>query len=357
MLRRFFGEPFSARTTNGNAELAVGTTVGPYRDRNEDRAAVVSIRFARDFRPRIRVAMVCDGMGGLVDGAGAATEAVSAFISILASANQGPLSQIILNAVLTANKRVFERLQGKGGTTLTAIVDAGHEVWCAHVGDSRLYNFGSNRDLMLFTRDDTIHGVVGAHQGGVSDEDELDNRLLQFVGVGENLSPHIVVLPRQQGGIWFVTSDGAHGIGRKTLESMIERIGTPIDLVRKMVFVADALNVKDNASVAALLDRRDEPSDRPLNGTVVSVSSPSRSIEIWVSQAIGDMRDEPQVQLDADKDRAPSSPERAKTVQRKSSSKPRKPRRSKPKAQTGSNDKPPMEVIFESGKADDERPA
>jgi PPM family protein phosphatase len=351
-LGRFFEDVAQSKGATGNSLLAVGSTIGPHRSDNEDRAATAIIRFPRDHRPRIQLALVCDGMGGLIDGGQAASEAVAAFVSVIAVLD-APLQEAVSKAVDSANLAVFERLKGRGGTTLTAIVTQGREAWCAHVGDSRLYTYGPD-GLALLTQDDTIQGAIQAHDGS-GDEDQLDNRLLQFVGIGESITPHVFSVPIVEDHIWIITSDGAHGIGRKAFESLIEGSRGASDMARRMVFVADALNVKDNASIAAMRQSRSSDQGVALNGTTVTVSSPTQSLEIWFSESF-----EEQTQYRArDQDAQAQTPLQVPplpelSLRKISTVKSKTVRRAKATATRAKRgDQPPMEVLFESKRADD----
>jgi len=351
-LVRFFEDVTRSRATSGDAMLAVGSTIGPYREENEDRAAIADIRFPNDQRPPIKVAIVCDGMGGLIEGGKAASAAISAFLSTLAVGDRS-LRVAASEAVRVADRSVYGMLHGTGGTTLTAIISDGREAWCTHVGDSRLYSCGAD-GLVLLTQDDTIQGAIHAHEGGGS-EDELDNRLLQYVGVGESLTPHIFPVPMRANDTWIVTSDGAHGVGRKALESLLEGSRNAHDLVKKAVFVADALNVKDNASIAAMNQRQAPERDPPSSGTTITVSSPVRSLELWLSQTAerpSSQRwsDERQDRTAEEADHQGLPPGEPTTVVKGKGRKKSK-RKSPPRKQP--DDKRPMEVLFESKKADD----
>lgn len=349
-LSRLFQDVTRSRANAGDPVMAVASTTGPHRDDNQDRVAVAVLRFPQDERPKMQIAILCDGMGGLIDGAAAASEAMGAFISVIALF-EGTLEQAVQRGVHAANRAVHKRLHGEGGTTLTAVVSTSREAWCAHVGDSRLYSYGTD-GLRLLTQDDTIQGAVQAHGGG-GNEDVLDNRLLQFVGIGDGLTPHIQKLHRQNDYFWILTSDGAHGLGRKVLESLLESSQNADDVVRRMIFVADALNVRDNASIAAikqinLMDRTDES-----DGTTLLISSPFRSLEVWLSGTFedenqsgsrpGDYRVQPVEEVTAISPPVQSESEtqrpRRKTKGSRSRSKVATPR--------------PLEVLFESEKADD----
>lgn len=291
-------------------------------------------------------------MGGMAGGATAASEAIGAFIAVVAL-TEGSLEIVLDRAIRAANAAVHHRFKGEGGTTLTAVVSNDREAWYAHVGDSRLYDHGPE-GLCLLTQDDTISGAIQAHGGG-HDEDALDNRLLQFVGVGDAIAPHIQRVDQREGHMWLLTSDGAHGLGRKVLETLLEGGRSADDVVRRMVYVADALNVRDNASIAAVKQLDTFDRDTATSGTTIKITVPGGSLEIWLSErpAVNEERerrhqDSPALlegDLPAPQIEAPSaSVESTRKTKRKG-----KGSRAREK---GVNPRP-LEVLFERKQADD----
>lgn len=318
-LEHLFGEAASARAVEVSVGVAVGTLRGP-RPENQDRAAVAHVRRTSP-TDDVLVAMVCDGMGGMRDGSVAATIAISTFLTEF-SAIRSPLPSRLATAMEQANRAVYERLQGQGGTTLTAVAASSKgETWAAHAGDSRVYGYTDHSGPDLLSQDDTVQGVVRAQNEGHGegrDDDELDNRLLQFVGIGEGLAPHIIRLEGGTDRTWFVTTDGAHGVGKKLLHSLARNARSVGDLARKLTFVVDAAPLGDNASIAAI--RPSEfSSDAPFSdGLNLTVWTPASRLEIWLPDlqaAIGRQGPQPASQTKA----PPKSEKKAR------------PRRTKPK--------------------------
>jgi len=257
----------------------VGSLRGPRAD-NQDRAAVAHIHRAGSAESLL-VAVVCDGMGGMREGGYAAATAISAFLSQIAIRSE-PLPALLSFAIEHANSIVHERLTGAGGTTLTAVVVLpSGAAWAVHAGDSRLYKFLPGGEPELVTQDDTIHGVVRAN-AEVKDEDELDNRLLQFVGIGKGFAPHVLSLDGGHDRSWFVTSDGAHAVGRKLLHNLTLNARSAGDLVRKLVFVVDAAPMGDNASVAAISRAEFDSEPTFSEGLNLSVWTPTERLELWL---------------------------------------------------------------------------
>ena len=276
----------SARSVQAAPGLAVGSVKGPAREDNQDRGLVARIIRGREPSSSLTVALVCDGMGGMVDGGAAAALAASTFVADLAT-SFGKLDDRLLRATLSANLVVNQRFRGRGGTTLTAVAfDPMLNGYAVHVGDSRLYR-RTPEEFVLMTTDDTIQGVVRA-RSEQGNEDDLDSQLIQFVGIGPEIEPHIIPLAtggrasRPLGAAWVLTSDGAHGFGRQLLHGVSKSASSVGDIVRKLMFVADATSVSDNATVVALLPQELVVPPTFHDGTSLTVWTPTDALEMWI---------------------------------------------------------------------------
>lgn len=220
----------------------------------------------------------------MAQGGEAAGCAASSFIGQFVAGYRRPLKSLLFDAIAAANREVFRRFRGNGGTTLTAIIVTGSgDAWSVHVGDSRLYECGPNRTLNLLTRDDTIGGQLRP----TADEDILDNRLLQFVGVGSQIEPHIARVANSVGSTFLLTSDGAHSIGKRVLEGIAKNSGTAAELIRKVVFVAEAIGVEDNSSAVSISVAELNPLPTFSSGIELTVWSPSDKLEMWLGLSPG----------------------------------------------------------------------
>lgn len=346
-LFRFFEGESRGRATNGGSGLAAGSVQGPHRQGNEDRAAVAEVRFARSKLQALRIAIVCDGMGGMDSGNIAASMAMASFFTAVICKRHLPLPELLRAAAHRANEAVFSHFEGHGGTTLSAVAISPESAWLVNIGDSRIYQVSADGDLLLKTVDDTIKGAINAHQGSV-DEDDLDNRLLQFVGIGKELDPHLLDVTACDAKTWLVTSDGAHGIGRRALEDLVEQPLSSEELVRRFIYVADALNVRDNASVAAMQMRRDYESFPLASGVDLSLWSPTNNLNVWLFNDLSQEIDQP---LDSAPAKSRRNLEKAavKSVQKSRA-------RSKISSASKAKDveKPPMAVIFDQGPSIDD---
>ncbi|WP_146172562.1 PP2C family protein-serine/threonine phosphatase [Mesorhizobium helmanticense] len=276
----FMSKQAVGRSTQVNDGIGVGSSKGPVREENQDRAAVAYI--VKPSGEALLIALICDGMGGMKEGGAAAGCAAGTFLARLAVPSGAPIGSQILGAVNAANAEVHRRFRGDGGTTLTALVIKGSgEAWVTHVGDSRLYVSRSDRSLDLLTRDDTIGGQL--NQITDANEDNLDNRLLQFVGIGKTIEPHIFPVSDALNSTFIITSDGAHSIGKKSLERISRNSRSPGELARKITYVAEAMGVEDNSSAVVIYANDFSPSPRFARGTELTLWSPSERLEMWLA--------------------------------------------------------------------------
>lgn len=175
--------------------FAARTDVGRERERNEDNFLVDR---------KLRLFVVCDGMGGHVAGAVASAlavntihEVVQASAGLVQAYDEDPrnearrrdLLSLMEHAIARASYKIYERAtenpHERGmGTTATALLFAGGRAFIAHVGDSRCY----------LLRDGAIHQITEDHSlladmlksGRIKSVQEVDRRFRNAVtrGVG-----------------------------------------------------------------------------------------------------------------------------------------------------------------------------
>ncbi len=248
----------------------------------------------------------------MAKGGEAAAMAIGSFIASCATIEiDCPLNERLERACLFANKAVHNAYAGDAGTTLTAIAFANRARYAVHVGDSRLYGLDEHNNLTLVTKDDTVSNAVNAHLGVVS-EDEMDNRLLQFVGIGEAMLPSVInVTTDFEHNSWLLTSDGAHSVGRRTLTGICEGSRNAYDLVRKLVYVSEAMNTQDNATAICIRSGYIQAADDEHEGLTLQVTTPDRNLEIWLPPSAVNLADEAH---QADRGQGNAEPEAAKVL-------------------------------------------
>ncbi|WP_122799465.1 PP2C family protein-serine/threonine phosphatase [Burkholderia pseudomallei] len=226
---------------------AVASDVGLTRAENQDRVALVR-GSDRNGAPFI-LAAVADGIGGMKQGAECASLTLATTIDTVAreSKHTGDPIEWLRRAAEQANRAVHMTYGGNGGSTLVAVVLAhGHQAVWLSVGDSRVYHVAEAKMLQL-SKDDTLEGQLGKPiEGGRRSE------LLQFIGIGESLEPHIEPIPNTLSGTLLLTTDGVHFVDAAYLGKVAHFAQDLGVCVRRFIDLAKMLGGPDNASVAAL---------------------------------------------------------------------------------------------------------
>jgi serine/threonine protein phosphatase PrpC len=125
-------------------EVASVSDVGCLRDNNEDSYLYWEPSDDREFERKGRLAVIADGMGGYEGGQEASRLAVQTIREVYDNLVQDDPQAPLLEAFAIAHDRIqayalrHPELHGMG-TTCTALVIRGRQLFFAHVGDSRLY--------------------------------------------------------------------------------------------------------------------------------------------------------------------------------------------------------------------------
>jgi PPM family protein phosphatase len=143
-------------------EVASLTDVGCQRENNEDSYLYWEPTGEKEFQRKGRLAVIADGMGGHEGGQEASRLAVETVREVYDQALGDDPQAALVESFAAAHARIQDyaerhpAFQGMG-TTCTALVLRGRQLYFAHVGDSRLYLVRGARILRL-TRD---HSYVG----------------------------------------------------------------------------------------------------------------------------------------------------------------------------------------------------
>lgn len=242
-------------------EIASLTDVGCQRENNEDNYSYWEPESDEQFAQKGRLAIVADGMGGHEGGQEASRIAVD---TVQQTYGKGPGSDaqaLLVNAFHAAHRNIQEyalrrpELSGMG-TTCTAISLRQHQLYFAHVGDSRLYLFRGSV-LSRLTHD---HSYVGRLvETGVIRSEEAEfhpqrHILTSALGAGLEISLDAPQLPLalQTDDILVLCSDGMWGLvnDREIQEALALR---PLDIAcRKLVDLARLHGGPDNITVQLL---------------------------------------------------------------------------------------------------------
>jgi len=143
-------------------ELAGLSDIGCQRETNEDSYLYWESADDQEFLRKGRLAVIADGMGGHEGGQEASRLAVETVREVYGNGFSEDPQTALIESFAAAHTRIVNyaeqhpAFQGMG-TTCTAFVLLGHQLYFAHVGDSRLYLIRDSR-ISRLTRD---HSYVG----------------------------------------------------------------------------------------------------------------------------------------------------------------------------------------------------
>ena len=192
--------PFEARSDIGG------------REEQQDNAYVKS-------EPHRLVAVVCDGMGGMNNGAQASEAAVSAVDRLASAPSEKPVPALLYDMLAAADAAVVQRFHSNdSGSTIVAAILQGGILYFASVGDSRLYIF-RNGDLIQGTRDHNyflrLNALLASNmidQAVYDAESASGEALLNYLGSGNldlyDLTPDGFRL--KKGDLVLLTTDGLY---------------------------------------------------------------------------------------------------------------------------------------------------
>lgn len=248
MLTDRFLKWFLRKTANQGVQslcdlpIAISTDLGLVRKENQDRVAVMRIAKSSANKPFVVVALA-DGMGGMIDGRECASRALASFFnSLIVYRKESPRKRLEL-ASREANSFVYEFAKGKGGSTLSAIlIEAGSPPVTLNIGDSRIYATQSSStddiELIRLTIDDTLEEAVGGS----------GKELLQFVGMGDEISPHVDEVPSDKLKV-LISSDGVHFIRHEKLKDVLSTDNQFETAAEKLNELVKQDGAPDNASL------------------------------------------------------------------------------------------------------------
>lgn len=268
----------------------VGTTIGDVRPENQDRAVVARFTSLRRPKESFLCFALCDGMGGMADGARCAEIALASFLIRLTHGSKES-SETVRAAALAANAEVYRQYRERGGTTLVAIVFFPGSAAAVSIGDSRIYAANARKELKQISIDDTIAGELDKLNGVRASRSRWDtfaSQLAQFVGIGEGMEPRIY--PVTSDVTYLLTSDGIHSMSHDTLEQIVAAGGTSQVIVSRLLQVSRWCGGSDNASVICIPPFRANWSSPPpwSDGEWLEIWDPSGKLDLSVSPASSD---------------------------------------------------------------------
>ena len=253
--------PVHSRTPKPGLEAASLTDVGLLRANNEDSYLYWEPESGDEFNRKGRLAIVADGMGGYEGGQEAIRLAVETVRLVYQQADGGDPQSTLIAALQSAHDNIqryaVEHPQFTGmGTTCTALAIVEHNLYFAHIGDSRLYLIRAEQASRL-TRD---HSYVGrlVENGIVRSEDAESHPqrhiLTAALGSGHDIIPDAPEHPIElhHGDLLILCTDGLWSVIGEQELSRIAQAGSPAEACRNLVSAALQRGGPDNITVCVL---------------------------------------------------------------------------------------------------------
>jgi PPM family protein phosphatase len=242
-------------------EVACLTDVGLQRTNNEDSYLYWEPDSDADLERYGRLAVVADGMGGYEGGQEASRLAVETVCDVYREAKADDPLRALIEALALAHQNIqnyaleHPELHGMG-TTCTAVAVIDHNLFFAHVGDSRLYRIRAGSASRL-TRD---HSYVGrlVESGIVRSEDAESHPqrhiLTAALGSGKDVEPDVPELPihLEKDDTLLLCTDGLWSLVNEQELAREVKANTPAQACQALVKMALERGGPDNITVLIL---------------------------------------------------------------------------------------------------------
>ena len=242
LVRMAAREP-SGKGRTSPLSVAWASTRGTSRQDNQDRLIVGLAPSGLAF------AVLADGMGGMKEGARAAALAVAATAAHCVGNATSALDRLLDGALRFANDEVFRVLRGDGGAAVVLAAWRDGARFVAHAGDARAYSVAGpdGPPIKQLTIDDTLDAELARLGRRRESEPELHRGLVQFIGVGPDLEPHVAAVPDGSRGL-VLSTDGVHSIPAAVLEWIVRGAAQLQLLPERLVAASEWHGGRDNAT-------------------------------------------------------------------------------------------------------------
>jgi PPM family protein phosphatase len=242
-------------------EVASLSDVGCQRENNEDAYLYWEPVGDEEFQRKGRLAVIADGMGGHEGGQEASRLAVETVREIYDRVSLDDPRAALVESFVAAHARIQDYAERHPafhgmGTTCTALVLRGRQLYFAHVGDSRLY-LVRRASILRLTRD---HSYVGrlVESGIVRAEDAERHPQRHILTAALGAGMEVVVDGPEQGmalqdgddlllctdGLWSVVTE-------EELETVVSR-NAPAECCAALVKLARQRGGPDNITLQVL---------------------------------------------------------------------------------------------------------
>ncbi len=211
------------------------------------------------------LAVVCDGMGGAKSGDVASRLASEIFYqdirqTVVPDMEQQEIVRMLVNAVKSANKAVFEQSQTSPdfagmGTTLVAVFLQDEAAYIVNVGDSRCYYVAEN-EIMQVTEDHSVVGLMVA-RGQITEEEARThpnkNLITRAVGTEREVECDCFYLSLEAGDHLVLCTDGLSNLVTK--DELLRQVTQAEDRKEgcmSLIDLAKARGASDNVTVVLM---------------------------------------------------------------------------------------------------------
>jgi serine/threonine protein phosphatase PrpC len=258
-------------------QIATRSDKGPTRSRNEDACYPGSGNFLNSISGKdLGLTIVCDGIGGHEGGNVASNMAIGSIhqdivlsLTQQATWESKSVSHQLENFIRQANDRISQRNDSEQrhsrqrmGTTVVMAVNHAHEVYIAHVGDSRAYRITRTGCHQVTLDDDLAAREVRLGYALYREalQHASSGSLIQALGMGGsyNLHPTVQKFAIDEDCIFLLCSDGLSD--RDRVEQYWETLAIPVlegkkdlgTLSQELLKIGNDLNGHDNITLGLL---------------------------------------------------------------------------------------------------------
>jgi PPM family protein phosphatase len=261
----------TAKPLKAQAVVKMGakTDLGRVRENNEDKFEFFEPEDESMLATRGSFYAVADGMGGHAAGQIASELALKTIVNSYYGDTTGDVEHTLLRAVQQANSLIHDTaraiVERSGmGTTITAAVVRGNELYVAQVGDSRAY----------LVRDGGISQITHDHSwvseqvrlGALSEEEAqaspFRNVITRSLGATPGVEPDVYSERLKEGDVVVLCTDGLSGnVSPEEIRQITEGKG-PSLAAKELVDLANERGGSDNVTVLVLAVREIEKKAR-----------------------------------------------------------------------------------------------
>ena len=123
-------------------DSAISTTTGSVRKENQDCAVAARFPNVPGGSP-IALFVVCDGLGGMKDGAAIAQKTVAVLLDSFIRSSLGSTQDRLRAAIMTANRVIVSQYHQRGATTIARVCCTAESRFAFTAGDTRVYSKGA----------------------------------------------------------------------------------------------------------------------------------------------------------------------------------------------------------------------